>query len=75
MSRISLSLRLTLFFSLVVLLVTAILSVVVYYQFGEKINQKIRQNLAEIADHKATDIINTLMIERTNLWLYVNRSG
>ncbi len=67
MSRISLSLRLTLFFSLVVLLVTAILSVVVYYQFGEKINQKIRQNLAEIADHKATDIINTLMIERTNL--------
>jgi signal transduction histidine kinase len=50
-----------------VLLVTAILSVVVYYQFGEKINQKNRQNLAEIADHKATDIINALMFERTNL--------
>jgi len=67
MSRFSLSARLTLFFSFIVLLVTMTLSVVVFYQFGEKINQRIRHNLTEIADHKATELGSILLFERTNL--------
>jgi signal transduction histidine kinase len=67
MSRFSLSIRLTLFFSLIVLLVTTTLSAVVFYQFGEKINQQIERNLTGIADHKAAEISNVLLFERTNL--------
>lgn len=67
MSRFSLSVRLTLFFSFIVLLVTSTLSVVVFYQFGEKINQQISLNLTGIADHKAAEIHNVLQFERTNL--------
>lgn len=67
MSRFSLSVRLTLFFSLIVLLVTVTLSSVVFYQFGEKINQQISRNLTELADHKAAEINNVLLFERTNL--------
>lgn len=67
MSRFSLSARLTLFFSFIVLLVTITLSVVVFYQFGEKINQQISLNLTGIADHKAAEISNVLLFERTNL--------
>lgn len=67
MSRFSLSVRLTLFFSFIVLLVTTTLSAVVFYQFGEKINQQIGRNLSEIADHKAAEISNVLLFERTNL--------
>lgn len=67
MSRFSLSVRLTLFFSFIVLLVTITLSVVVFYQFGEKINQQISLNLTGIADHKAAEIHNVLQFERTNL--------
>jgi signal transduction histidine kinase len=67
MSRFSLSVRLTLFFSLIVLLVTTTLSAVVYYQFGEKINQQIERNLTDTADHKAAEISNVLLFERTNL--------
>ncbi|MFZ2404399.1 MAG: HAMP domain-containing protein, partial [Methylobacter sp.] len=67
MSRFSLSARLTLFFSLIVLLVTTTLSAVVFYQFGEKINQQIERNLTDIADHKAAEISNVLLFERTNV--------
>ncbi len=67
MSRFSLSVRLTLFFSLIVLLVTTTLSAVVFYQFGEKINQQIERNLTDTADHKAAEISNVLLFERTNL--------
>jgi signal transduction histidine kinase len=67
MSRFSLSVRLTLFFSFIVLLVTVTLSSVVFYQFGEKINQQISRNLTDIADHKAAEINNVLLFERTNL--------
>ncbi len=67
MSRFSLSVRLTLFFSLIVLLVTVTLSTVVFYQVGEKINQQISRNLTELADHKAAEISNVLLFERTNL--------
>lgn len=67
MSRFSLSVRLTLFFSFIVLLVTTTLSAVVFYQFGEKINQQIEHNLTGIADHKAAEISNVLLFERTNL--------
>jgi len=67
MSRFSLSVRLTLFFSLIVLLVTVTLSAVVFYQFGEKINEQIGRNLTDIADHKAAEINNVLLFERTNL--------
>ena len=67
MSRFSLSVRLTLFFSLIVLLVTVTLSSVVFYQFGEKINQQISRNLTELADHKAAEVNNVLLFERTNL--------
>ena len=67
MSRVSLSVRLTLFFSLIVLLVTVTLSSVVFYQFGEKINEQISRNLTDIADHKAAEINNVLLFERTNL--------
>jgi signal transduction histidine kinase len=67
MSRFSLSVRLTLFFSVIVLLVTVTLSSVVFYQFGEKINQQISRNLTDIADHKAAEISNVLLFERTNL--------
>lgn len=67
MSRFSLSVRLTLFFSLIVLLVTVTLSSVVFYQFGEKINQQISRNLTELAEHKAAEMSNVLLFERTNL--------
>lgn len=67
MSHFSLSVRLTLFFSFIVLLVTTTLSAVVFYQFGEKINQQIEHNLTDIADHKAAEISNVLLFERTNL--------
>jgi len=67
MSRFSLSVRLTLFFSFIVLLVTTTLSAVVFYQFGEKINQQIERNLTDTADHKAAEISNVLLFERTNL--------
>jgi diguanylate cyclase (GGDEF)-like protein/PAS domain S-box-containing protein len=67
MSHFSLSTRLTLFFSFIVLLVTITLSAVVFYQFGEKINQQIERNLAGIADHKVDEISNVLLFERTNL--------
>ncbi|TRW92688.1 ATP-binding protein [Candidatus Methylobacter oryzae] len=67
MPRFSLSVRLTLFFSFIVLLVTTTLSAVVFYQFGEKINQQIERNLTGIADHKAAEISNALLFERTNL--------
>lgn len=67
MSRFSLSVRLTLFFSFIVLLVTITLSAVVFYQFGEKINQRIRHNLTEIADHKAMELSSILSFERINL--------
>ncbi|MDD2864762.1 MAG: ATP-binding protein [Methylococcales bacterium] len=67
MSRFSLSVRLTLFFSLIVLLVTVTLSSVVFYKFGEKINEQISRNLTDIADHKAAEISNVLLFERTNL--------
>jgi signal transduction histidine kinase len=67
MSRFSLSVRLTLVFSLIVLLVTVTLSSVVFYQFGEKINEQIGRNLSEIADHKAAEINNVLQFERMNL--------
>ncbi len=67
MSRFSLSVRLTLFFSFIVLLVTTTLSAVVFHQFGEKINQQISRNLTDIADHKAAEINNVLLFERTNL--------
>jgi len=67
MSRFSLSTRLTLFFSFIVLLVTTTLSAVVFYQFGEKINQQIERNLTDTADHKAAEISNVLLFERTNL--------
>lgn len=67
MSHFSLSVRLTFFFSLIVLLVTTTLSAVVFYQFGEKINQQIERNLGDIADHKAAEIKNVLLFERTNL--------
>ncbi|MCK9398100.1 MAG: histidine kinase, partial [Methylobacter sp.] len=67
MSHFSLSVRLTLFFSFIVLLVTTTLSAVVFYQFGEKINQQIERNLTEIADHKAAEISNVLLFERTNV--------
>lgn len=67
MSRFSLSIRLTLFFSFIVLLVTTALSAVVFYQAGEKINQQINRNLSDIANHKASEISNMLLFERTNL--------
>lgn len=67
MSRFSLSIRLTLFFSLIVLLVTTTLSTVVFYPFGEKINQQIERNLTGITDHKAAEISNVLLFERTDL--------
>ncbi|MFI3155099.1 MAG: HAMP domain-containing protein, partial [Methylococcaceae bacterium] len=67
MSHFSLSVRLTLFFSFIVLLVTTTLSAVVFYQFGDKINQQIGRNLTDIADHKAAEISNVLLFERTNL--------
>ena len=67
MSHFSLSVRLTLFFSFIVLLVTTTLSTVVFYQFGDKINQQIGRNLTDIADHKAAEISNVLLFERTNL--------
>jgi len=67
MSRFSLSVRLTLFFGFIVLLVTTTLSAVVFYQFGEKINQQIERNLTDTADHKAAEISNVLLFERTNL--------
>lgn len=67
MSRFSLSVRLTLLFSFIVLLVTTTLSAVVFYQFGEKINQQIEHNLTDTADHKAAEISNVLLFERTNL--------
>ncbi len=67
MSRFSLSVRLTLFFSFIVLLVTTTLSAVVFYQVGEKINQQINRNLTDIADHKAREISNILLVERMNL--------
>ncbi|HEY8094784.1 MAG TPA: ATP-binding protein [Methylobacter sp.] len=67
MSRFSLSVRLTLLFSFIVLLVTTTLSAVVFYQFGEKINQQIERNLTDTADHKAAEISNVLLFERTNL--------
>jgi len=67
MSRFSLSVRLTLYFSFIVLLVTSTLSAVVFYQFGEKINQQIERNLTDTADHKAAEISNVLLFERTNL--------
>ncbi|MDP3877919.1 MAG: ATP-binding protein [Methylobacter sp.] len=67
MLRFSLSVRLTLFFSFIVLLVTLTLSALVFYQFGEKINQQIERNLTDIADHKASEISNVLLFERTNL--------
>lgn len=67
MAHFSLSARLTLFFSFIVLLVTTTLSAVVFYQFGEKINQQIELNLADIADHKIDEISNVLLFERTNI--------
>ncbi|MEI7839595.1 MAG: ATP-binding protein [Methylococcaceae bacterium] len=67
MSRFSLSVRLTLFFSFIVLLVTTTLSAVVFYQAGAKINQQINHNLSDIANHKAAEIGNILLFERTNL--------
>ncbi len=67
MSRYSLSVRLALFFSFIVLLVTTALSAVVFYQFDDKINQQISRNLTDIADHKAVEINNALLFERTNL--------
>ncbi len=67
MSHFSLSTRLTLFFSLIVLLVTTTLSAVVFYQSGEKITQQIERNLTNVADHKAAEINNVLLFERTNL--------
>lgn len=67
MSRFPLSTRLTLFFSFIVLLVTITLSSVVFYQFGEKINQRISHNLMEVAEHKAAEIGSLLLFERTNL--------
>lgn len=67
MSRFPLSARLTLFFSVIVLLVTITLSSIVFYQFGEKINAQINRNLTDIADHKAAEIQNVLLFERTNL--------
>lgn len=67
MPRFSLSVRLTLFFSFIVLLVTTTLSVLVFFQFGDKINQQIGRNLSDIADHKAAEISNALLFERTNL--------
>ena len=67
MSHFSLSARLTLFFSFIVLLVTTTLSALVFHQFGDKINQQIERNLADIADHKASEIGNLLLFERTNL--------
>ena len=65
--RFSLSVRLTVFFSLIVVLVTATLSTVVFYQFGNKINQQINRNLTAIADHKASEINNLLLFESANL--------
>jgi PAS domain-containing protein len=67
MLRYSLSVRLALFFSFIVLLVTTALSAVVFYQFDDKINQQISRNLSDIADHKALEINNALQFERTNL--------
>ncbi len=67
MSRFSLSVRLTLFFSLIVLLLTATLSSIVFYQFDEKNNLQIRRNLISLADYKASEINNILLSERLNL--------
>ena len=59
--------RLTLFFCFVVLLVTITLSMVVFYQFGEKINEQIRHNLDHLANNKASEISSVLQFDRTNL--------
>lgn len=67
MSRFSLSIRLTVFVSIAVLLVTATLSAVVFYEFGSKIDQQINHNLTDIADHKAEELNSILQFERTNL--------
>lgn len=67
MSRLSLSLRLTLFFTFIVLLVTAVLSAVVFYEFQNKIEQQIRLNLADAAEHKAHELQSLLEFEKTNL--------
>lgn len=67
MSYFSLPVRLMLFFSFIVLLVTTTLSAVVFYPFGEKINQQIERNLTDIADHKAAEISNILLFERATL--------
>ena len=63
----SLSIRLTLFFTVIVLLVTAILSSVVFYEFQNKIKQQIRLNLADAAEHKAQELQSVLQFEKTNL--------
>jgi signal transduction histidine kinase len=67
MSQFSLSIRLTLFFTVIVLLVTAILSSVVFYEFQNKIKQQIRLNLTDAAEHKALELQNVLQFEKTNL--------
>lgn len=67
MRRSSLSIRLTLIFTAMVLLVTATLSSMVFYEFQNKIKQQIRLNLTAIADHKAQEIQSILQFEKTNL--------
>lgn len=67
MSNITLSSRLTIFFIFVVILVITTLSGIEFYLFGEKIEKQIEHNLLDIADHKADDIKNILLIERSNI--------
>jgi signal transduction histidine kinase len=67
MSRFSLSIRLTVFVSFAVLLVTLTLSAVVFYEFSSKVDQQINHNLTDIADHKANELSSILHFERTNL--------
>jgi signal transduction histidine kinase len=67
MSRFSLSVRLTVFVSFAVLLVTATLIAVVFYEFANKIDQQINHNLTDIADHKADELNSILQFERTNI--------
>ncbi len=67
MSRFSLSTRLSLFFIIIVLVVTVVLSGIVFYEFGNKINQQISYNLTDTATHKANEINSLLQFERTDL--------
>ncbi|WNV04823.1 ATP-binding protein [Candidatus Methylospira mobilis] len=74
MSRFSLSIRLAVFVSFSVLLVTASLSAVVFHAFANKIDLQINHNLTDIADHKADELNRILQFERINLMSWLSSS-